>query len=125
MITQDQVKTTKLRTTKSSWLELSDALAKLPYPVAYPLRKYLDVKNSSQSTTVAREAFEAALAFLAYSAASEALSLNSSERFFKSFQHRSMGPLKDLLIRSIEHGGKNLAFCLRLSEILPKHIEQL
>ncbi|KQZ82638.1 hypothetical protein [Pseudomonas sp. Root562] len=125
MITQDQVKTTNLRTTKSTWLELSDALSKLPYPVAYPLRKYLDVKNSSQSTTVAREAFEAALAFLAYSAAAEALSLKPSERFFKSFQHRSMGPLKDLLIRSIEHGGKDLIFCLRLSEILPKHLDQL
>lgn len=125
MITQDQVKTTNLRTSKSSWLELSDALSKLPYPVAYPLRKYLDVKNSYQSTTVAREAFEAALTFLAYSAAAESLFINTSERFFKSFQHRSMGPLKDLLIRSIEHGGENLIFCLRLSEILPKHLDQI
>ncbi|RMQ40913.1 putative molecular chaperone [Pseudomonas cichorii] len=125
MITQDQVKTTTLRSRKSSWLELSDALSMLPYPVAYPLRKYLDVKNSFQSTAVARESFEAALAFIAYSTAAEALTLNPSDRFFKSFQHRSMGPLKDLLIRSIEHGGKNLNFCLRLSEVLPQHLESL
>ncbi len=125
IITQDQVKTTSLRSSKLSWLELSDSLSKLPYPVAYPLRKYLDVKNSAQSTAVAREAFEAALAFLAYSSTAEALSLGSQERFFKSFQHRSMGPLKDLLVRSIELGGKRLVFCKRLADILPKHLEQL
>lgn len=125
LITEDQVKTTKLRASKSSWLGLSDALSLLPYPVAYPLRKYLDVKNSNQSTTVAREAFEAALAFLAYCTAAEALSIAPAERFLKSFQHRSMGPLKDLLERSLEHGGKNLQFCSDLFKSIPKHIEQL
>lgn len=125
MITQDQVKTTKLRASKSSWLGLSDALALLPYPVAYPLRKYLDVKNSTQSTSVAREAFEAALAFLAYCTAAESLSAKPSTRFLKSFQHRSMGPLKDLLERALEHGGNGLFFCAELLKILPKHMEQL
>lgn len=125
MITQDQVKTTKFRASKATWLGLSDALSQLPYPVAYPLRKYLDVKNSAQSTAVAREAFEAALAFLAYCAAAECLSLVPSERFLKSFQHRSMGPLKDLLERSLEHGGTDLVFCAELYKNIPKHLAQL
>lgn len=125
LITQDQVKTTCLRSSKFSWLELSDALPQLPYPVAYPLRKYLDVKNSAHCTSVAREVFESALTFMAYTAAAECLSLKASERFFKSFQHRSMGPLKDLLMRSIEYGGKNLNLCLALAKILPKHIAHL
>jgi molecular chaperone DnaK (HSP70) len=125
LITQDQVKTTKTRAEKTSWLELSDALSRLPYPVAYPLRKYLDVKTSHHSTAVAREVFEAGLAFLAYTAASEALTFNPTKHFFKNFQHRSMGPLKDLLIRSLELGKKNLKFCSALSALIPKHLEQL
>ena len=125
MITQDQVKTTKLRAEKSSWLQLSSALSLLPYPVASPLRKYLDVRTSHQSATVARETFEAALTFLAYVTAAEALTIKPVDKFFKSFQHRSMGPLKDLLMRAIEHGGKNLVFCARLRDILPRHIDQL
>lgn len=125
LITQDQVRTTTIRASKSSWLELSAALSQLPYPVAYPLRKYLDIRTSHQSATVAREAFEAGLTFLAYVAAAETLTFKPIDKFFKSFQHRSMGPLKDLLMRSLEHGGKNLKFCARLRDIIPRHLEQL
>jgi len=125
MITEDQVKITKYRASKSSWLGLSDSLSLLPYPIAYPLRKYLDVKNSNQSTAVAREVFEAGLAFLAYCTAAESLAALPSEKFLKSFQHRSMGPLKDLLERSLEHGGSNLLFCAELFKSLPKHLDNL
>ncbi|WP_226686226.1 hypothetical protein [Stutzerimonas stutzeri] len=125
IISQEQVKTTETRSAKSSWLQLSDSLTKLPYPVAYPLRKYLDVKNSHQSVAVAREVFEAALAFLAYSVAAESLSVEPSPSFFKSFQHRSMGPLKDLLLRSLDKGKDRLVFCKSLSKLLPKYAEDL
>ncbi|MBD0300858.1 MAG: hypothetical protein ICV85_01390, partial [Tolypothrix sp. T3-bin4] len=125
IISQEQVKTTETRSAKSSWLQLSDSLTKLPYPVAYPLRKYLDVKNSHQSVAVAREVFEAALAFLAYSVAAESLSVEPSPSFFKSFQHRSMGPLKDLLLRSLDKGKDRLIFCRSLSKLLPKYAEDL
>lgn len=125
LITQDQVKTTTIRAGKTSWLQLSAALSQLPYPIAYPLRKYLDIKESHQSATVAREAFEAGLTFLAYVTAADVLTVDPVEKFFKSFQHRSMGPLKDLLMRSLEQGGKNLKFSSRIKEIIPKHIEQL
>ena len=102
MLTEKDVKLTKLRTTESSWIGLSEALPFLPYPVALPLRKYLDVKLSSQSATVAREAFEAALALISYAAAAECYLVGNSPReLFKNFQHRSMGPLKDLLYRSL------------------------
>lgn len=125
LITQEHVKTTSIRSGKKSWLELSDSLTLLPYPVAYPLRKYLDVKCSQQSTTVAREAFEAGLAFLSYVAASEALISNPEPGFLRNLQHRSMGPLKDLLLRSLKHSSTALFFCAKLESILPKHLDQL
>ncbi|MEB6590325.1 hypothetical protein MXM82_14420 [Pseudomonas asiatica] len=125
VITKEQVKTTHVRSSKESWLELSEALSILPYPVAFPLRKYLDVKASGSSATVAREAFEAALAFIAYAAAAESLTIKKQSSFFKGFQHRSMGPLKDLLERSLTAGGGDLYFCAPLSKALKKHKENL
>lgn len=126
MLTEKDVKLTKIRSTESSWVELSEALPFLPYPVALPLRKYLDVKMSAQSVTVAREAFEAALAFIAYSVAAEGCLLGEPPReLFRNFQHRSMGPLKDLLYKSLDKIKAKAKFSSSLAVLVSKRASEI
>lgn len=126
MLTEKDVKLTKIRSTESSWVELNEALQFLPYPVALPLRKYLDVKMSAQSVTVAREAFEAALAFIAYAAAAECCLLGTApDELFKNFQHRSMGPLKDLLYRSLDKLKSSCNFVESLAVLVSKRKDEI
>lgn len=120
LLTQDQVKVTASRADDPTWISLNDSLSLLPYPVAYPLRKYLDVKNTSTSATVAREAFEAALAFITYVVTAELYSLDKAGKIFRSFQHRSMGPLKAILKQSAEALGTSAKTSLPIINFLNK-----
>jgi hypothetical protein len=120
LLTQDQVKITASRADDPTWISLNDSLSHLPYPVAYPLRKYLDVKNTNTSATVAREAFEAGLAFITYVAAAELYANNKAGKTFKSFQHRSMGPLKAILKQSIEILGTSAKLSIPIRTFLTK-----
>ncbi|HHK2748267.1 TPA: hypothetical protein ACQRLW_005214 [Pseudomonas aeruginosa] len=121
LLTQDQVKITAARSNDPTWTSLSDSISYLPYPVAYPLRKYLDVKNTTTSATVAREAFEAALAFMTYVTVAELYSNKKAGRIFKNFQHRSMGPLKSVLKQSIEALGNSAKFSKPIRSFLEKN----
>ncbi len=127
VLTQDQVKITAARAGDSAWVSLSESISLLPFPVAYPLKKYLDVRSTNNPASAAREAFEAALAFIAYVAAAELYSLNPAHaaNIFKGFQHRSMGPLKGLLKQSIEKLGKNHKFSKSIKLFLDKNEDQL
>lgn len=125
LLTQDHVKVTASRAGDLTWVSLSDALGLLPYPVAFPLRKYLDVKNSNISATVGREAFEAALAFITYVAVAELYANGKAGKQFKSFQHRSMGPLKGLLTQAIEALGASAKFTKPIKVFIEKNDELL
>ena len=121
LLSQENVTITASRAEDQSWLSLNESLTRLPYPVAYPLRKYLDVRNK-ESATVAREAFEAALAFLSYTAMAELYSQDSAraDKIAKGLQHRSMGPLKGVLTQSIEALGKKGRFTENIRTFLSK-----
>ncbi|WP_122669707.1 hypothetical protein [Pseudomonas viridiflava] len=125
LLTQEQVKITASRADDPTWVSLSDALSLLPYPVAYPLRKYLNVKNSNISATVGREAFESALAFVCYVAVAELYAVGKAGKKMKSFQHRSMGPLKGLLIQSVEALGAAAKFSKPIRSFLDKNEDLL
>lgn len=122
ILSQENVAVTASRAEDQSWLSLNESLTRLPYPVAYPLRKYLDVRNKESSATVAREAFEAALAFLSYTAMAELYSQDSlaAERIAKGLQHRSMGPLKGVLIQAIGALGAGIKFSEQTKLFLAK-----
>ncbi|WP_141629470.1 hypothetical protein [Pseudomonas sp. PAMC 25886] len=96
-LTDQNIVTITKRSNDASWSDLRKILPNLPYPIAIPLRKYLQVNHEKNAIDLARDAFEAALSFAAYTAASEANAHNVLGRAFNAFAHRSMGPLKALL----------------------------
>ena len=104
------VKKIERRTRDNNWTDLQGTLSFLPYPAALSVRKFLDVNNPADVATVARDAFESILAFAAYTAASEAMAHGLLKNTLKSFAHRSMGPLKDLLEKSLRVLGNKSFF---------------
>lgn len=109
-LTQNDFRMLSLREGDNNCLSLADSLRSLPYPIAYAVRKYLDVKNNNESGSYAREAFESCLTFMAYVAFAELISKRKAGGQFKSFQHRSMGPLKALLVSSLNALGESAHF---------------
>lgn len=83
------------RSTESSWLELSDLSAALPYPLAAPLAWYLSQSESDALTKGARVFIEASLAMGAYISYLEYCTKKGrkSTSLFKGFNQRSAGPL--------------------------------
>lgn len=123
LLTQNQVKITSARSNDAVWVNLSESISSLPFPVAYPLKKYLDIKSTHQPAAAAREAFEAALAFITYVAIAELFSFSpkSASNIFNNYQHRSMGPLKQVLRQTMEKLGKNCKFSKPIKTFLDKH----
>jgi len=109
-LTNDHISTLETRSKDVAWLELKDLIPKLPYPISFPLRKYLSVNNADRSVENARDAFEALLAFATFVAVSELDSMGLLGTRMKIFSHRSMGPLKDLLERCLVDLGDNAIF---------------
>lgn len=120
LLTQNQIKLRHQRQQNSSWRGLSASLSALPYPVAISVRRFLGETDPGKSVESVREAFESALAFMAYVAASEA-SASGSAISLKNFQHRSMGPLKDLLQRSLKQLKSNAFFARNFKKLFDKH----
>jgi hypothetical protein len=120
LLSSDDIKVTTVRQNSNSWIGLTDALGALPFPVAISLRSYLQCKSDPyESRNKARECFESCLTFMAYVAVSEASSAGTLGKVMKSFQHRSMGPLKQLLQLSVAGLGKRGKFsesCIELFE---------
>lgn len=101
-LNRQDVALTQSRQEDSAWTRLGEALPRLPYPISLPLRHYLDVRNASDPANNAREAFEACMGFIAYCTASEVGATEKLGDLLSSFAHRSMGPLKQLLERSLD-----------------------
>lgn len=106
-LSQQDVALTQSRQEDSAWTKLGEALPRLPYPISLPLRHYLDVRNASDPANNAREVFEACLAFITYCVTSEVGATAKLDDLLSSFAHRSMGPLKQLLERSLDESKKN------------------
>jgi hypothetical protein len=119
-LNNDHIHEFKTRGEDSSWMELQELIPKLPYAVSFPLRKYLSIINKNQMVEEARDAFEAMLSFAAYISVSELIACGKLKKeFLKTFPHRSMGPLKDLLQKTLKQLGDDAFFSgpfLRLFE---------
>ncbi|PHQ23655.1 hypothetical protein CLH62_20470 [Marinobacter guineae] len=117
VLDSNKIKVTTRRQQSPSWSGLSACISKLPFPVAFSIRKFLGTTHERDIPSTAREAFESCLAFMAYTAASEA-SLNSPiDKLMRGFQHRSMGPLKALLESSLKIIGNNANFSSGFSDL--------
>jgi molecular chaperone DnaK (HSP70) len=110
-LSNDHIHEFNIRAEDSSWLELQELIPKLPYAISFPLRKYLSLINKNQMVEEARDAFEAMLGFAAYISVSELIACGKYKKeYLKSFPHRSMGPLKDLLKKTLKKLGKAAFF---------------
>lgn len=87
------------RSGETSWNELSDLVSTLPYPLAWPLGKYLGESDPSKLMKRAFDFVEASLAMASYLAYLEYCARKGPEdsKLFKGFMHMSAGPLWALL----------------------------
>lgn len=106
-----QIGLVEQRSHSPEWKELQELCETLPHPVAYPLRKYLAVNRYENATDRAIEAYEAALAFAAYTVLAEILSQGRSiDKLLRDFAHRSIGPLKNVLEKGLRDLGQECTF---------------
>jgi len=110
LLSQEKIKITKRRQESITWNGISAASSQLPFPVAIAVKRFLSIHDQSRIVHAAIEAFEAALAFMAYTAASEINDNSRVKILLEKFHHRSLGPLSDLLASSLKILGKNAVF---------------
>ena len=101
-------------------------VSKLPYPISYPIRKYLSSTETNRYIENARNAFESMLAIAAYTAFSELMMHdNQYHTLLKTFQHRSLGPLKELLMKSLDRLGNKALFSQGYKDMFTTHKDAL
>ncbi|MEW6186004.1 MAG: hypothetical protein AB1585_09730 [Thermodesulfobacteriota bacterium] len=106
-IDEFSISTYRKRSTEKNWVELSDLISVLPFPIAAPLNQYLSEPDPIKSKIKAREFIEAALCLGSYISYIE-FCINkprSETRIFKGFTQRSATPLWDLLRTCVEKNG--------------------
>lgn len=110
----------RARSSQESWMELSDLVSVLPYPLAAPLASYLGQSDQSRLVTQAMEFVEAALAMAAYTAYFDyCLHKGRGEtKIFKSFTQRSGGPLWALLKDCLKQLGNYASISAPYKELL-------
>jgi hypothetical protein len=94
----------------------------LPYPIAYPLARFLSSTSIEQLDEWGRETFEAILTTAAYLAFAEHCTKTQLDTsHFKGFRRRSAGPLWDLFKKMNSATGAKWELCtgLRLLTINP------
>ncbi|ONM45217.1 hypothetical protein BXT89_03260 [Halopseudomonas pachastrellae] len=110
VLDSNKIKVTTRRQQSSAWSGLSACISQLPFPVAFAVRNFLGTTQARDIPVAAREAFESCLAFMAYTAASEASLSGPIDKLMRGFQHRSMGPLKAMLESSLKIVGSKARF---------------
>jgi hypothetical protein len=114
------VKIYESRAHDKNWLELNDLISVVPYPMAATLAAYMAETSKDRMDTLGREAVEAALGLFAYIAYSEYCSMRGkhSSHIFKGMQHRSTGPLWNMLKQTLAEGAGKALFCREMSRML-------
>ncbi len=115
------------RAAETSWIELSDLVGVLPYPLAVPLESYLSCADPARLVDKAREFAEAALAMGAYVAFLEHCSKKGAResRLFKGFTQRSAGPLWALLKEALQQLGSNAVLSAPFRELMSGELYEL
>jgi hypothetical protein len=110
----------RTRSEEASWVELSDLVAILPYPLAGPLASYLGQSDQSGLITHAMEFVEATLAMAAYVAYFDYCvhKGRAETHIFKGFTQRSAGPLWGLLKECLAQSRKRATISAPYAELL-------
>lgn len=110
----------RTRSAEASWMELSDLVSVLPYPLAAPLASYLGQSDQSRLVSQAMEFVEAALAMAAYTTYFDyCLHKGRGEtKIFKNFTQRSAGPLWAFLKDCLKQLGSNADISAPYKELL-------
>ncbi len=102
----------KHRSKDSSWRDLNDLVQALPYPMAYPLASFIAETSKEGLEKWGRETLECMLSVAAYVCYVEYLAKagTSAASMFKGYEHRSAGPLWDLLNKCSKALGERAIF---------------
>jgi hypothetical protein len=117
----------RTRSADALWMELSDLVSVLPYPLAAPLAAYLGQSEPSQLISHAMEFVEAALAMGAYTVYLDyCLHKGRGEtKLFKSFTQRSATPLWSLLRDCLKQLGNNASISAPYKELLSPELHKV
>lgn len=118
VLPHENIELIQQRQDDSSWRGLSEEASALPYPVAQSVKKFLSNHDNNKTAALAREAFEAALAILSYTALAELYSHKEVSGVLKNFQHRSAGPLFGLLQNCLNSLGRKAVCTISLLPII-------
>lgn len=100
IVFQNDIKAYKDRSKDKSWLELSDLIEILPYPIAHPLAQYVSQTDKGLLETTWKSAIEAMLTLAAYVSFADICATRGKKAFdFPVNFNRSAGPLFDLLLK--------------------------
>jgi len=126
-VDQLSIATYEKRASEKTWVDLSDLVGVLPYPLASPLSQYLSQSDSGRMFQKAREFVEAALCLGAYISYLECCIIKdrASTRLLKGFTQRSVGPLWKLLKESLIKLEDNKPFSGEYSELIEDSFAQL
>ncbi|MCP1838758.1 hypothetical protein ACVIHI_008317 [Bradyrhizobium sp. USDA 4524] len=110
-----------------TWMTLNDLIDVLPYPTAYPLRRFLSETTPDQMDRWGREALEAALGLAAYVAYAEHCTHGGPQgTLFKALRQRSAGPLWDMFKRCASMTGPKWIFAKELLALTQEpHLTEL
>lgn len=98
IVFENDIKAYEDRSKQKSWLELSDLIEDLPYPVAHPLAVYVSQTDRSLLEAAWKTAVEAALTIFAYVGYAEICSIFGRRPFdIPANFNRSAGPLVNLI----------------------------
>ena len=107
------------RAVDRTWLGLSALIDVLPYPVAYPLARFLSETTADQMDRWGREALEGMLALAAYIAYAEhCASGGAGGATFKGLRQRSAGPLWGMFKRCASTSGAKWTFARDLLSLV-------
>ena len=100
-VSNDHVEEITRRSGEKGWQEISELVQLLPYPISYPLASFLAETSEDGMEKWGRETLESMLMVASYICYAEgcAYAKGKASSLFKGFEHRSAGPLWDLLKR--------------------------
>lgn len=116
----------RIRSTETTWMELSDLISVLPYPLSAPLSLYLSQVDQSRLVTKAMEFVEAALAMAAYTAYFDYCihKGHGETKLFKSLTQRSASPLWALLKDCLQQLGNKATISSPYKELLSQELNE-
>jgi hypothetical protein len=114
------------RASEKTWVDLSDLVSTLPYPLAGPLSQYLSQSDSVRMFQKGREFIEAGLCLGAFVSYLEycVVKQRAATKLLRGFAQRSVGPLWKLLRESLKKLGDKKQLSAPYDELMEDSLVQ-